>query len=533
MEYILLLQILITEIHPTPAGGEPEWVECAVTSASAIDLGAYVVCDNRTCIDLPALRVGPGELFVITRDAEALRESRMISKGIVVAECAMPSLNNTSDRVEIRHRDSALVEMVEYAVSSVARGRSIERHGSDSSGRVMYSQKWTASAAFDSATCGRINSHVEYEHDLAVTGHFVQDSVLHIGLVNNGRIAVAGHTLQIIVGMQRYMQPYPLLQPKQWWSAQIGLMELMPSESARSDTINVQIVKPDMRMENNVYISTISIPPMNGRIMITEILADPYEGDGDFVELWNGTSDTIDVSDWTLQDQTGEICRIIGSVFMPPTSYVACSSDTAILRMTHGRAYALLRPMLNVHAQHDTVLVRTSSGFIVDKAPYNRSWHSSVLATAKGRSLEKRVPQSIHTAASDWSTSTDASGSTPGTVNSMEIDLPDITARLTASPSPFSVLTGSARHPCVISWMQPFEQAQARIFVLRLDGSVVAELLNGAFIGRQGAVTWNGLHTATQAPLSIGIYIAAMECIDANSDRVVRATCPVVIGQTP
>ena len=532
MEYILLLQILITEIHPTPAGGEPEWVECAVTSASAIDLGAYRVCDNRTSIDLPDLRVGPGELFVITRDAEALRESRMISEGIVVAECAMPSLNNTSDRVEIRHRDSALIEMVEYALPSVARGRSIERHGSDSSGKVSYSHEWSASAAFDSATCGRVNSRVVYEHDIAVTGHFVLDSVLRIGIVNNGRVAVAGQFVQIVIGRSLYMQPYPPLQPHQWWSAEFNLMQLMPSEAARSDTFTVQILESDMRMENNMYQNTIEVPPMHGRIMITEILADPHEGDGDFVELWNGTSDTLDVSGWTVQDQAGEICRIAGSVRMLPKSYLACSSDTAIVRMTQGRAYALLRPMLNVHAQQDSVILRASSGFIVDKAPYNRSWHSPVLTSAKGRSLEKRVPESIHSAASGWSTSTDASGSTPGMRNSMDIDLPDNDAGLTASPSPFSVLPGSARHPCVISWRQPFEQAQARMFVLRLDGSVVAELLNGAFIGRQGAVTWDGRHTATDAPLAIGIYIAAMECIDANSNRLVHATCPVVIGQT-
>jgi hypothetical protein len=72
----------------------------------------------------------------------------------------------------------------------------------------------------------------------------------------------------------------------------------------------------------------------------------------------------------------------------------------------------------------------------------------------------------------------------------------------------------------------------ARMIVLRLDGSVVAELLNGEFVGSTGAVTWDGTSSITSTPLPIGIYIAAFECIDAHGQRVVRGTCPIVIGES-
>jgi len=92
MEYLILLQILITEIHPTPAAGEPEWVECVVQMFGPVCLDTIQVCDNRTCSRLPRVEVDKGACLVLTRDKDALRESRRIPDGVVVIECALPSL---------------------------------------------------------------------------------------------------------------------------------------------------------------------------------------------------------------------------------------------------------------------------------------------------------------------------------------------------------------------------------------------------------------------------------------------------------
>lgn len=532
MEYILLLQLLITEIHATPAAGEPEWVECVVTSTSPIQLDEYLVCDNATCVPLPRATIQRGMLFVVTRDPEVLHETRMISDSTVVVKCAMPSLNNTSDCVEIRRRDSSLIDRSQYSILASGRGRSIERHGTSDNGFVTYNDVWSASMAFDSATCARVNSHVEYERDVAITGYFVQDSIVRIGLVNNGRIPASGQQVLITVGQHQFIHECPDLQPKQWWSTQLELMQLLPTACARSDVVTVELPMRDMRTENNVFRSTIVIPPMNGGVMITEILADPRETDCDFVEIWNGTTDSLDMFGWTLQDDGGDICRILQHVIVPPNDYVACASDTAIVRMCNGELSGFVRPSLNIHSLLDSVTLRTPSGFVADKAVYDKSWHSQALVSAKGRSLEKRVPEARNTSASDWGSSTDVDGSTPGTSNTIEFEVLKSFDILRASPSPFSTLRSAGRHPCVISWTQPFDQATARMYVLRLDGSIVAELLNGEFIGRQGAVTWDGVNSVNAAPLPIGIYIAAFECIDAGTQRVVRGTCPVVIGES-
>lgn len=532
MEYLLLLQILLTEIHPTPAAGEPEWVECAIISQGSVDLAEIMICDNRSCVRMPARRIASGSCLVFTRDEPSLREARTLDDSVVVVECAFPSLNNTSDRVEIRRADSSIIDVVAYAITSPDRGRSIERHGTDDNGIITYSDRWSASTAFDSATCGRVNSHVVYELDAAITGMFVQDSSIHIGVVNAGRKSLAGQPLSISVGTRIFTRQCPQLSPSQWWSTTIDLLDLNPTSVVRSDCVMVQLQHRDMQMDNNIYRSTITVPTAAGGVTITEILADPHVGDCDMVELWNGTTDTLDLTGWTLQDAGGDVCRIISPIRLPPNEYVACASDTAIARMSGGNRWALLRPNLNVNSVSDTVMLRTSSGFIVDKAIYSKDRHSRALSLLEGRSLEKRIPNSVDDFPSSWGSSTAQMGSTPGAANSINTDLQRRGQLLMAMPSPFSTREGASRFPCVITWQQPFEQALARLMIVDLDGTPIAQLLNGQFIGTHGSVTWDGVNTFTMAFAPIGIYVASFECIDANSLLVQRMTCPVVIGES-
>jgi hypothetical protein len=532
MEYLILLQILITEIHPTPAAGEPEWVECAIQTTGPVRLDTLQVCDNRSCARLPNVKVEKGACIILTRDEQALRETRPVPKGVVIVECALPSLNNTSDRIELRRIDSSITDSVAYSIRAEERGRSIERHGMIDNGMIAYSSQWSATTAYDSATCGKINSHVQYEHDVGITGMFINDSVLNIGVVNAGRTRAEGQLVRITVGSYSTERHCPPLIAKAWWSTRVHLRDIAPTEVLRIDTVCVILTTTDMRMENNRYVTTVTIPPMAGGITITEILAEPSEGDCDFVELWNGTADTVELSDWTIDDGSGQVCRIIGPQRLAPHTFLACASDTAIARMSAGTRWALVRPSLNVHAVSDSLTLRTSSGFVADVAVYDKKHHNSLLLTTKGRSLEKRVENARNIGSTAWGTSTANVGSTPGAPNTLAVDHSTGTAILSAHPSPFSTYEGAERFPCILSWSQPFEQAFGRLVVVGLDGSAIAELLNGEFIGTRGSVAWDGRNTTTRASAAVGIYVAAFECIDANTNQVIRGTCPVVIGES-
>jgi len=532
VEILALFQIILTEIHPTPAAGEPEWIECIIKSDQPAVLEDVLVCDNRSCVQLPRVKVVSGQYLLITRDAEALREMRELPPITIVVECNLPSLNNSSDRVELRGRDSSVIDSMHYLLTAVDRGRSIERHGTDVNGVVTYSRVWTASAAFDSATPGRVNSHVEYERDVGVTGYFIQDSTLVVGVCNYGRQESAAQDIYLSIGTTSFVRRCPVLPAKGWWSTPIDLAMLQPGAYVRHDSIMVDLSQIDMRSDNNHYSSTIVVPPVAGSIVITEVLAEPHDQDCDFIEIFNGTSDTIDMAGWIIEDTGGELVRIHGKQHLPPGAYMACASDTAIARMCNGASWAFVRPLLNIHAQSDTISLRTLQGFPVATACYNRTWHSQVLVSTKGRSLERRATDGIDQGSSAWGSSTTYVGSTPGRTNSIAHQLVIGRQGLWAMPSPFSTDEREARFPCIIRWELPMEQGVARMFAHDVNGSQVAQILNGEFVGRSGSVTWDGRSGLTGLPVPIGVYIIVFEAVDGASSDVIHFTCLAVVGDS-
>lgn len=528
----MLFQLLITEVHPTPAAGEPEWVELHCQS-SPTDLMGMRICDARTCALLPSLRVPAGAYAILTRDGAALREVRTLPSNAVVVECPLPSLGNTADRVELRRADSSIVDSVSYVVASGGKGRSIERGGADVMGAIIYSDVWLPSTAPDSATCGVSNSQVRYMHDLSITGIFCSDSSIHVGIRNAGMIDVSSCSVTMQIGSKIHQRTVAGLSVQQWASFNVDLGDVPITSRTQIVPIDVRIVRPDDRNENNTYARHIVLPPVHGYLMISEVLAEPSEEQCDFVEIWNGTADTIDLAGWKIEEEGGQLHIISYPAVLTPNGYLAMSSDTAIIRLTRGRHYALLKPSLNINAVSDSIMLLTPDGIMVDNAVYDRRFHAEHLASSRGHSLERRMPAMIGEPSVMWATSPSLQGATPGEENAVSKDYQADSAKLSVLNLPCATKPDSKRYPCTIAWNQPFEQAYARMFILNLDGSVVAQLLNGELIGRSGSIPWNGMRDVTHTPVAIGIYIAALECVDAATARVIQSVCPLTIGESP
>lgn len=532
MELLLLFQLLITEVHPTPAAGEPEWVELHCQSASA-DLSGMRICDARTCAALPNARVPPGAYAIVTRDAAALREARTLPQSVVVIECPLPSLGNTFDRVELRRADSSIVDSVSYVVASGGKGRSIERSGADENGTITYTGVWLPSTAPDSATCGRSNSRVQFMQDIAITGVFCSDSSIYVGVINSGVIDVPSSRVTIQLGSTILKRAISGLGPQQWVSLEVALQDLPPSSRTRIESIDVRIERSDDRNDNNQYVRTIILPPIHGLVMISEILAEPTDDQCDFVEIWNGTTDTIDLTGWKIGEEGGQHHSVLYPATLAPNDYVALSSDTAIIRLTHGKHYALVKPSLNINAVTDSIMLRTPDGLMVDHVVYDRHFHADHLASSRGHSLERRMPSMIGEASAMWATSPSLQGATPGAANGISIEYANDSATLQVIRLPCSSNPTSSRYPCTIVWNQPYEQAFVRMVVTGIDGVVVAQILNGELIGRSGSISWSGLADVTHTPVPVGIYVVAFECVDAASARVVRSVSPLTIGESP
>lgn len=512
-------QLLINEIHPTPSGGEPEWIECINIGTRSINLNTWMICDSRSCVTLDDVMIPARGFVVLTRDAVALHESRWIPHNVVVFEAKLPSLNNTTDRVEIRNADSVLIDSMSYDARRHVRGRSIERVG----------ESWASCVARDSATCGAMNSVVTLERDVRCAQISALDDQIVIDVVNHGRTVLEATQIFIEVGGEKIRFTTSTLDPGMAWSLRLPIHTLRLYRQLRYERVLAYAEIDDDRAENDSVEADLMFPPLYGTLMINEVLADPLQGSCEYVEVWNGTTDTIDLDGWIIEDASHVRSVGIGKTVVAPNGYGVIAGDTSIRNRIGQDRWTLARPALQINSTTDLIVLRTPSGFLVDSMTYDEKLHHPIIPTTKGVALEKRNAIVVSSDRSAWTSSGDVSGGTPGRSNSVSIEA-SRSGKMQAVPSPFSSDPGRRISSCVITWQQPFEQAIARVCVYRPDGSFVADLLNTVFIAREGGVAWSGVDWLGQR-VAVGPYVVALECVDASSAAVYRDRCLVVVGE--
>lgn len=271
----------------------------------------------------------------------------------------------------------------------------------------------------------------------------------------------------------------------------------------------------------------IELPPPPGAVIINEVMFDPRPGRADYVEITSQAAEPVPLRGWTLRDASTS-AMIPDSTVVTPGEYTVLASKASVAEMMTA-APAVVSRAINFNTTGDRVALCTSSGFVADELTYSPKWHSSVLSSTRGFSLEKLHPALVTNRSTSWTTCSDTAGGTPGRANSTTRAVPQH-GTLHVSPSPFSSDPRSVLHPAVITYRQPFRTARATISIVASDGVRIATLLNSQGIFWQGAVAWDGTSDSGQR-VPPGPYIVVLECVDAASSATHQATALIVVGQ--
>jgi len=529
-------QVRINEVHAVPAAGEPEWVEMVNGGSTDVRMTSWSICDARTCVRIPDVILAAGRYAVLTRDTLALRETRRVDGRALLIEVPLPSLNNGVDDVVIRNGRLIIVDSMRYDMEQGIRGCSLERSDSSS---------WHASRSRDSTTCGYLNSVVTLGHDRAITNIAVDGATytIRIRVMNVGRGTIPPTTLMVrgsasATDELAARNPVHELMPGSWAEVSLPYDGILDTAAVGEPvTIVAWLDDADDRRENDTMALQIAVPPRRGSITISEVMFDPMSWQCDYVELYNGTSDTIDLHGWRLADMgsngTWDTTRIEAALIVPPEAFAVLAADTSVDGMLADHGDTLRRGFIrkgwNLNADAGEVSVMTPSGFVVDRIRYDSQWHNPQLPERKGVSLEKPLAELSGVASESWLSSGDPRGGTPARNNSVGMPLPP-GGRLVASPSPFSTRAGAPAHPCLLRFDIPAGQAVASLRILTPEGMAVRTLLDAVFVGTMGVVAWDGIddHGVTVRP---GPYVALVEAVDAASGELLRALCLVVVGE--
>ena len=258
-----------------------------------------------------------------------------------------------------------------------------------------------------------------------------------------------------------------------------------------------------------------------GEIVVNEIMYDPQNGSaGEYIELVNTTGDRI----FDLREVTYNGDAIAdGPAVLTPGQILAVVSDGEAFAEAFPGVPFLVADDFDGLSNGGEAVVLEAGGTTIDSVFYDPGWHRPELDDATGISLERRAASGPSTDASNWSSSLDARGGTPGEANSVGVagGEPRGDAEL-AITSPFAPDDGEAAQ---ISYTFATEASLVRARIYDAGGRFVRELEAGRLSGREGTLLWDGRGAAGEQ-LRVGYYVVLVEAVDVagGTTDVLKAT---------
>ena len=262
-------------------------------------------------------------------------------------------------------------------------------------------------------------------------------------------------------------------------------------------------------------------PSEENSIIINEIMFDPKVNNSEFVELFNPTENEIDIGGWELVIDDDEYFEI-SSTFLTLKSgdYFVIASDSAIFKnynmIDKSRVLILKTTSLSLSNSGESLVVIDHWGNIIDSVFYNPKWHNKNIASTKNKSLERIAPTIDANEPTNWSSSVNKEGATPGRVNSIFAKNRKVTEGISFNPNPFSPDNDGFEDFSIINYSLPFNTAQIRIKIFDDHGRLVRTLVNNKSVASNGSIIFDGLDD-NGTPLRIGMYILFLEAVDIDS----------------
>lgn len=175
-------------------------------------------------------------------------------------------------------------------------------------------------------------------------------------------------------------------------------------------------------------------------IIITEIFADPNPTIGlpeaEFIELYNRSKNPISLKGWKVTD--GSSTGTLSDKILLPSEYlILCPTSATSAFSTFSKPMGVSNfPTLNNTG--DAIVIRNSEGLKIDSVNYSLAWYKDDDKREGGWTLELIDPENLCAEETNWAASEDERGGTPGSVNSVFANKPDVTPPQLISVIPLS-----------------------------------------------------------------------------------------------
>ena len=260
-----------------------------------------------------------------------------------------------------------------------------------------------------------------------------------------------------------------------------------------------------------------------GEILINEILFDPISPGVDYVELYNNTDKTFDLSTLMLgvikesfpnpADTTLKEIMTDSRLFLPQT-YILLCTDSEIVGQQYECPTDNFVQMASFPSYANaggTAVLMGKNGTMVDQMFFSEKMHYPLLKVTKGVALERVSFDQPSLDVNNWHSAAErVHFGTPGYANSMMQSTEASNDEISISPDIFSPDGDGYDDVCFINYH--FDEAgyTMNTYIFNVAGQLIRHLVKSELIGQEGSVLWNGLdNNGNKVP--VGVYVVVTE----------------------
>ncbi|MCG8373355.1 MAG: lamin tail domain-containing protein, partial [Balneolales bacterium] len=404
-------EVAINEFMYDPADDYTEFVELYNHSPNTFNLKEWTFNDNsgtRRIITGSDFFLLPGKYVVLAADSTIAETFPGTS---LIAVSSFPALNNSEDDLVLRNEEGMLIDSLTYASSWGGDEVSLERRTVDVS--AVFMENWRNSPSENSGTPGRANETLpDTSPPGVIAASFPSD--MEIQLVFDEQLFLDEPDNPDNYYINNSFNP-SLAETKGDTVLLVFDFQFKDGDVFSLELRNIKDLFGNSQTLLEVVLTYTELgEAKNQGVVINEILYRRFnELSPEFVELYNRSDASFDLSGWELVDAGGNDAIIPEGTILRTREYLVLTDREDFAEEINHAIYLSDFPSLNDRG--DELVLRNSAGIIIDSLFYEDVWGGNI----PGISLERIDPENASNDASNWATSKAPGGFSAGMESSV------------------------------------------------------------------------------------------------------------------
>ncbi|MEK7730131.1 MAG: lamin tail domain-containing protein, partial [candidate division KSB1 bacterium] len=443
----------------------------------------------------------------------------------------------SGELVSLRDLNNNVIDSLAYERDWCERGKSIEKIWFE---RGNEKSNWQPSASARGATPGAFNSVSPREYDLEVRAlrfsplrpKYGASVEIRAQIGNRGRRGLENFSTFFYydpTGAQNWVPLGEVSGNSELASEDSVLVSFeWPQPPSGKNAILVETKEArDLVRENNRATAMLPIGYPAKSVVINEIYYDARGNEVEWFELFNRSSNAVDLSAWLWQDAEASAPAFFPdtTLMLAPGKYAVVSPRGNLPLLESGALHIQIPKWLTLNNDEERIRLFDFNGGRQDSIRFNSNWGGGA-----GYSLERINPNLAAQDSANWSSCVERLGATPGRQNSIFTAVLPSAASITAAPSPFSPDNDGVDDFTVVQMNLPVATAVVHLKIYDLRGRLIRHLLNSRAAGSHTEVVWDG-RDEQGWPVGTGLYIIYLQALRVEQGLLLSAKTTVVLSR--